>query len=188
MKGLTYFAAIAMLLAALIFAQSSSSTPNSDPQQLQQNPVTHPAAKPDTNPAPEPEHRRGARGSKDLPNTAVEDRQPSTTATTGAGQAEESGRSTPPMGTTGSTPGAEEQPQKRNQGGTTPDAGTPVEQQPNPSSNPDSTPPQAYVNMTPAARAVATHSPDPGSCMNPAALEIAPSSTGAPPRVGAPCD
>ena len=45
------------------------------------------------------------------------------------------------------------------------------DQQPNPSTQPDATTPHAALLQTPAARAVATHTPDPGTCMNPASLQ-----------------
>jgi len=43
----------------------------------------------------------------------------------------------------------------------------------------------AYMNQTPAQRAAATHTPDPGTCMNPAALQTG--EGGTPPAQAPPC-
>ena len=124
MKGLTYFAAMAVLAAALIFAQSA--TPSSDtgkPTAQSQNDVTHTVA-----------------------------------------LNQNSGHS----------------------GASKPQRGPSPDQQAIPLSNPSSAPPQPYVDQTPAVRSVATHTPDPGTCMNPAALQTA--EDGSQPRLSPHCD
>jgi hypothetical protein len=92
------------------------------------------------------------------------------------------------MGTTGSTPGTDEPAApKTRHSGTTPDSGTSTDQQPNSTSNPSSPPPQASMFQTPAQRAVATHTPDPGTCMNPAAFDNGLSNANGQPQTGPNC-
>jgi len=146
MKGLTYFAAVMALFAAMIFAQSSTSAPggqsnsnNSVAQSPSQtNNATPRHASRDTNGARMHDHHAGA----------------------------------PDM--TGRTPSANE-PRS---------TAPPPDQQPNFPTRPTQS--QAYLTQTPAARAVATHTPDPGTCMNPAALQA--TDSGSQPRPGPPCD
>jgi len=192
MKGLTYFAAMAILAAALMFAQSS--TPSSDPSnssnssaqsQNGQNGSTNAGTSKQTS-----RHASGARtqvpsSQNAFPDTTIRDQQSGTTSTTGlSGQTNQPSAST--MGTTGSTPGTGDQTPQRDTGANTPPTGTSTDQPPNSSTSPNSAPPQAYLNQTPAVRAVATHTPDPGTCMNPAALQTA--QDGSQPRPASRCD
>jgi len=85
------------------------------------------------------------------------------------------------MGTTGNTPATQEPTPP----GTRPLTGTATDQQPNPSTNPSSPSPAAVLLQVPAARAAATHTPDPGTCMNPAALQTG---RGTQPRPGPGCE
>jgi len=111
MKGLTYFAALAVLAAAMIFAQSPSSSGN------------------------------------------------------------------PAQQTQSSTPGTSNSSQYRNQA--TQDS-VPYDAQNVPHSSVDSsTTPQQPVMSTPAQRAVATHTPDPGTCMNPSSFDNGQDANGA---------
>jgi hypothetical protein len=145
MKGLTYFAALMALFAAMIFAQSSTSTPSSKSSAQSQA---------QTNSDTSRHGSRDANGSRmhDHPAEAVA---PDTTVR---------------------TPAANE-----------PSTMTrPSDPQPSSSISRSSPQSQAYLTQTPAARAVATHTPDPGTCMNPAALQAA--ENGNQPRPGAPCN
>lgn len=176
MKGLTYFAAMMALFAAMIFAQSAT-TPPSD----QSNSTKSSQSQSDTNSDPSKHSHDSGRmhdrqPNAGIPDTTVRDRQQSTTSTTGVSGQNNDQPSNSTMGTTGRTPGASE-----------PSTATPPsDQQPNSSTNPSSPQPHAYLIQTPAARAAATHTPDPGTCMNPAALQA--TDSGAQPRPGAPCD
>jgi cytoskeletal protein RodZ len=136
MKGLTYFAAMMALFAAMILAQSSTQTPSD-----QSN-----SSKPSAPLQNETNNDNSKRTSRDSNGSRMHDHHP--------------GNSVPDPTVRG--------------------------QQPNSSSSPSSPQPQAYPTQTPAARAAATHTPDPGTCMNPAALQAA--ENGNPPRLGHPCD
>ena len=181
MKGLTYFAVVMALFAALIFAQSSTSTPSDQSnsakpsaQSQKETPNSDTSSRPSRDPNGARMHDHQSNNS--VPDTTVRDQQRSTTSTTGATGQDNAQPSTSTMGTTGRTPAANEP------STTTP----PSDQQPNTSTNPSSPQPQAYLMQTPAARAAATHTPDPGTCMNPAALQT--SDNGSQPRQGPPCD
>jgi hypothetical protein len=129
MKGLTYFAALMALFAAMILAQSSSSTPS---------------------------------GQSNSSQSAAQSQNGSTAS---------SGRHT-------------NKPRMQDRASDATASSNPIrDQQPASSTTPSS--PQ-LLTQTPAARAAATHTPDPGTCMNPAALE--PTPAGTPPHHGPPCD
>jgi len=180
MKGLTYFAAMMALFAAMIFAQSSTSTPSD------QSNSAKPAAQSQDTRTNDTSQRtsRSTNGGRmhdrpadnGTPDTTVRDQQGSTTSTTGASGQNNAQPSPSTMGTTGRTPAAKEP------SSTAP----PADQQPNSSSSPSSPQPRAYLTQTPATRAAATHTPDPGTCMNPAALQAA--ENGNQPHPGPPCD
>jgi hypothetical protein len=74
------------------------------------------------------------------------------------------------MGTTGGTPGTENSTPPNN-GSPSPQTGSTTDQQPNSSSSPTTPTPHLVMNQTPAGRALTTHTPDPGTCMNPVALQ-----------------
>jgi len=170
MDRLAYLTAMALLGIGLTMAQNTK--PRSDPsnssnaatqaqssttangQQSQSGRVIHGKHRSDRETA--------------VPNPAVNDQQNSTTDTTGvSGENPQPSNST--MGTSGSTPGRT---QHGNPAATMPQTAPPADQQPNSSTSPNASP-HAKVLQTPAARAAATHTPDPGTCMNPAALEDA---------------
>jgi len=169
MDRLAYLAAMALLGIGLTMAQNTQ--PSSDPSNssAQAQSATSPAS--DAARAL-PRHHRTAADSESVPNTTVQDQQSSTTSTTGAsGQsATQPSRST--MGTTGSSAATPDSSDPVNKGATVPRNGSSVDQQPNSSTSP-SAPPHAELVPGPAARAAATHTPDPGTCMNPVALQTA---------------
>jgi len=187
MTRLALLTAMALLGIGLLLAQSTQSTKplsdqsnssNTSSQQQSSEPAT---PSKDQQAGAMPNHQAGQQGKGDpahqgLPDAGVRDQQNSTTSTTGAGGQNNTPPSQSTMGTTGSTPGASEAPQQQ----TAPQSTTP-DQQPNPSTQPDATTPHAELMPTPAARAVATHTPDPGTCMNPAALQTSGDGTPAPP-------
>ena len=141
-------------------AQTQSGTMGGDQNSPEQNGSKLPARRGD---------KKGAPSQSSVPDPTIQDQQSSTTSTTGAAGQENTPPSKSTMGTTGSTEAPDET-QQGNLGATKPQTGTP-DQQPNPSANPSTPPPHAELLQTPAARAVATHTPDPGTCMNPAALQ-----------------
>ncbi len=174
MTALTYFTATLVIVAAMGFAQSSPQAPSSDASNSakagqsqngsasadqSENGVNHPGRATGTKPEPQ----------ATPPDTTIRDQQGSTTSTTGADGQTSSHRSHSTMGTTGSTPGTDEPQQKGNHSATTPDSGSSPDQQPD-TTSPSSPPPQAAMLQTPGARAMATHTPDPGTCMNPASF------------------
>jgi hypothetical protein len=174
MTALTYFTATLVIAAAMVFAQSSPQAPSSDASNSaksgqsqngsasvdqSENGVNRPGQAAGTKPESQPT----------TPDTTIRDQQGSTTATTGADGQSNSHRSHS-MGTTGSTPGTDEPQQKGNHSATTPEGGSSPDQQPNSTTSPASPPPQAAMFQTPGTRAMATHTPDPGTCMNPAAF------------------
>jgi hypothetical protein len=179
MTKLFYLAAMALLGLGLTMAQNttpaSDSSNSSRPNQAQSSTAndstttSHSDSK-----VPARNHRQSDRTDQRVPNTTVQDQQSSTTSTTGASGQNNTTPSTSTMGTTGSTPDDEHPAPIRN--------GTSTDQQPNSSSSPTPTP-HAMLNATPATRAMATHSPDPGTCMNPVALQ-----TGAAPPPNPNCD
>jgi len=180
MQGLTFFATAMVLFAAMIFGQSAPSTP-SDPSnsskssaqsQNQTNSDSSGRAATDRNRS----RMHDRQSNNGVPDTTVRDQQRSTTSTTGVSGPSDTQPSTSTMGTSGKTPAAKEP------STTTP----PSDQQPNSSTSPSPLEPQAALKQTPATRAAATHTPDPGTCMNPAAVQTA--ENGNPPRPGPPCD
>src|SRR5579862_5715696 len=178
MYRLTLLVAMALLGIGLILAQNPQNTKaSSDPSNS-----SNPSVQPQSSPSATQRNDEGQGGSStskihrnhdassqpDVPDTTIEDRQSSTTSNTGvSGQNETPSANTRKMGTTGNTPASPEQkqPAANPQNGTSPD------QQPNSSTGPETTAPHAELLATPATRAVATHTPDPGTCMNPAALQ-----------------
>ena len=178
MIRLALLTAMALLGIGLLLAQNTQSTKPLSDQSNSSNASTQQQSSEPTTPNKEqqsgalPNHEAGQQGKGDpahqgLPDTTVRDEQKSTTSTTGAAGQDNNQPSPSTMGTTGSTPGASEPPQTQ----TAPQNATPPDQQPNPSTQPDAATPHAQLMQTPAARAVATHTPDPGTCMNPAALQ-----------------
>ena len=173
MTKLLYLAAMALLGLGLTMAQNAS--PQSDSSNSSKTSQTQNSTAP-THAKPGSADRSATDASKRHqqeapPNTTVQDQQNSTTSTTGASGESNSQPSSSTMGTTGSTPESEN-PDTGNKGATIPQNSTPADQQPNSSSNPN---PHLVMNSqglnsTPAARAVATHTPDPGTCMNPASV------------------
>ena len=168
MKRLVCLTAMALLGIGLLLAQNtkpSSDASNSSnsssqtqsgtaPQQGEETQVQTPGAK----------HRqRDHTGQSTVPDPTVRDQQNSTTSNTGVSGQTNNPASRSTMGTTGSTPATPEQ----SQPSTTPQNGTSPDQQPNATAPA----PHAYLLQTPAARAAATHTPDPGTCMNPAVLQ-----------------
>jgi len=180
MDRLVYLTAMALLGIGLTVGQNTR--PSSDPSNSS-NPsaqTQRPEAGNDTanQSSANSVHRRpqkGARSQSEVPSPTIRDQQNSTTSTTGVtGREAEPAPST--MGTTGGTPGTADQNVRGNGNAVTPQNGTPTEQQPNATTNPGPTPRHAELMQTPASRAVATHTPDPGTCMNPAAIESGQSS------------
>jgi len=172
MNTVAYLTTMALLGIGLNLAQQNAK-PSSDPSnfsnasaQEQSGPSTAGAS--EQAPSGAPNHHHRDRKQSSVPDATVRDQQSSTTSTTGISGQDNAQPSTSTMGTTGSTPGSSDQPPQGNTGAATPQTGTPPDQQPNFSPTP-----QATLIQGPAARAVATHSPDPGTCMDPAALEIA---------------
>ena len=160
MKGLTYFTAIVALFAAMIFGQNSAQNPTPPPSD--QGNSTNSSAQPQN--ATTGNTGRTARMHDRVPDTTIRDQQHSTTSSTGA-SAQNNNAPSPASRGTSSNP---------------PEATVPS------NTSPSSPPPQASLTQTPAARAAATHTPDPGTCMNPAALE--PGANGAPRRPVPPCE
>jgi hypothetical protein len=171
MKSLIYLTAIALLGIAFTLAQNTQSTkPSSDASNSSNMSSQAPAGQTnsqqqqdDQDQVPSPQQLREQGEAKHaVPDPTVRDQQGSTPSTTGA-----SGSNAPTspstMGTTGSTP--PEAPS------TTPQNATPPDQQPNSTTGPAAASPHAQLMQTPSARAMHTHTPDPGTCMNPAALE-----------------
>jgi len=138
------------LFAAMILAQSSTSTPSGQSNSNRSSAQSQDQTNSDTS----------GRSSRDKNGSRMHDRHADPSA----------------PDTTVRTPAASE-----------PSTMTrPSDQQPSSSTSGSSPQAQAYLTQTPAARAVATHTPDPGTCMNPAALQAA--ENGNQPRPGPPCD
>ncbi|MGA7459677.1 MAG: hypothetical protein WBW69_05595 [Candidatus Korobacteraceae bacterium] len=150
MRGLTYFAAMMALFAAMIFAQSSTSASSDQSNSSQSSAQSQDQTNSDAS----------GHSSRDKNASRMHDHHADNSA----------------PDTTVRTPATNE-----------PSTMTrPSDQQPNSSTSSSSPQAQAYLMQTPAARAVATHTPDPGTCMNPAALQAAENSNQ--PRPGPPCD
>lgn len=200
MNRLILLAATFVLATGVMQGQSSPTAiqterPNAAPDQTQQGTVANPHATPPIVPHQRPEtsanpDRPGAAPQTTLPNTTIDDQQPGNS----------SGSPASTMGTTGSTPGTEQSPEgnKSNKPDSTqaPEnkPAPPHETSPSGSSNPSSSANGASSNdmsgATPKAENphpdnstnstnpqttpphVATHVPDPGTEMNPAALEL----------------
>jgi len=115
---------------------------------------------------------------KGVPSGAVEDQQNSTTSTTGE-NGENNTPATSTMGT--SSNGRDTRNPDGNRNGSTaqpvPQSEPPADQQPNPSAPPHAS--NMGTSQTPATRAMATHTPDPGTCMNPAAMQTTLTADGA---------
>lgn len=193
MTKLFYLAAVGLLGLGLTMAQSTSpaSDPSNSSQQTQTQNATHrkgASAKPGrTGDDSQSRDKQGSQNS--VPDTTIRDQQSATSSKTGAEQNNNNEQpATSNMGTTGSTPGAEN-PAAEDRRGSEPQSGSSTDQQPNSSSSPGtSTPHNMAMNGTPAARAMATHTPDPGTCMNPASLATG-QDAGAAPRPSPPnCD
>ncbi len=175
MKRLAYLAAMVLLGIGLTLAQNAQNTKPSSDQSNSSDPSAQAQSGRTSNDQTSgnmPSHHRpkGQASRSAVPDATIHDQQSSTTSTTGPGGQNNTQPSTSTMGTTGSTPGAD-QVRPDNNGATMPQTANPPDQQPNSTSSPDSAPPHAYLLQTPAARAVSTHTPDPGTCMNPAALQ-----------------
>jgi hypothetical protein len=169
MDRLAYLAAMALLGIGLTMAQNTNSNPSSDPSNSSNHSVqaqsSTSAGAGEQLPSKGSRHYRTAADSQaDVPNT-VQDQQNSTTSTTGV-----SGQTHHQPSSAMSTPDSAAQ---GNQRSTVPQNDAPVDQQPNSSNSPGSNPPHAALTQGPVARAAATHTPDPGTCMNPAALQPA---------------
>jgi hypothetical protein len=175
MTKLAYLMAMALLGIGLTLAQSAQSTKPSSDQSNSSTPAGQApsgSSSPDeAQPAPHRHHRKGEPSQSNVPDTTVRDQQSSTTWTTGVAGQDSSQAPTSKMGTTGDTPATgERSPEDKRQ--TVPQNANPTDQQPNTTSSPNAPSPQARLLQTPGARAAATHTPDAGTCMNPAALEI----------------
>lgn len=164
---------MALLGLGLTMAQSgtpaSDSSNSSQPNQAQNDKSTSNSGKPATHKRQQADESKEQRREQKLPDPTVQDQPNGTTSTTGAADENNSTPSLSTMGTTGSNPEPEKAP-PANRTGEQP-GGDSTDQQPNSSSPPS--PHHVAMNSTPAARAMATHSPDPGTCMNPAALDSA---------------
>ena len=171
MTKLLYLAAMALLGLGLTMAQSgtpaSDSSNSSKPAQAQGDTSTSSSTNSATRNPKRTQHAHGQRSEEKVPDTTIQDHPSGTTSTTGASGQGNSTPSSSNMGTTGSNPEPEKT-QPANHTGAQP-GGDATDQQPNASSSPS--PHHVALNSTPAARAMATHSPDPGTCMNPAAMD-----------------
>ena len=180
MQGLTFFATAMVLFAAMIFGQSAPSTPSDQSNSSKSSAQSQNQTNSDSSGRATGDKNRSRmhdrQSDSSVPDTTVRDQQHSTTSTTGVSGQNDAQPSPSTMGTTGRTPAANEP------STTTP----PSDQQPNSSTSPSTLQPQAYLTQMPATRAAATHTPDPGTCMNPAALQTA--ENGAQPRPGPHCD
>jgi hypothetical protein len=191
MTKLFYLAAMALLGLGLTMAQNAS--PASDPSNSSQQ---TPAQNTTDNKGVSSKAGRAGRNSQStdkprsqdsVPDTTIRDQQNGATSTPGTSGQNNEQPATPSMGTTGSTPGAEN-PAPEDRRSAEPQGGSSTDQQPNSSSSPStSTPHNMAMNTTPGARAMATHAPDPGTCMNPASLGTA-QDPGAAPRPSPNCD
>lgn len=172
MNRLVCLIAMALLGIGLTLAQNTK--PSSDPSNSSNNASQAQSATPqqdDNSSASTPktnQRRRHEPSQSAVPDPTIHDRQSNANSANDASGQKSNQASPSTMGTTGSTPPTPEEKQPA----TNPQNGTPPDQQPNSSTTPGSAPPHAELRQTPAARAVATHTPDPGTCMNPAALEV----------------
>ncbi len=171
MKVLAYSACLAVLASGMLIAQNSK--PASDPSnstnaspQAQQNP----SASDQSSAATRGARHKTRHQQNSVPDTTIQDQQTSTTSTTGVAGENNTPSSSRSMGTTGRAPGTVGQAPAGNSGAISPQTGTSTDQQPNTSTSPSTPPPQA-ASTSPGVRAAATHTPDPGTCMNPAAVD-----------------
>lgn len=176
MTKLAYLAGMAILALGMTMAQNTS-TP-SDSSNSSKAGQTGTASRDGASNGGAPRQNSAAndkrRPQSGVPDATVRDQQSSTTSTTSvAGQTDSRPSSPSTMGTTGSTPGTEDA-VPPNHGSSNPQTGSPTDQQPNSSSSPTTPTPHLVMNQTPAARAVATHTPDPGTCMSPEAMQTSP--------------
>ncbi len=177
MKRLAYLTAMALLGIGLTLAQNTtqSTKPSSDPsnssnnasQAQSDNSTTQRSEKDQIDKPGAKQHGSGESSKDAVPNPTINDQQSNASSASDA-SGQKTGQPSPStMGTTGSTPPAQDDKQPPAE----PANATPPDQQPNSSTGPGTASPHAELLQTPAARAVATHTPDPGTCMNPAALE-----------------
>ncbi len=174
MEKLVYLGAMAILGLSLTMAQnaatpsdSSNSSRSAQTGTASSNDTSNSGTADPTAPTASGKPSRRQHGNS-LPDTTVRDQQGSTTSTTGASGQSDSRPSTSTMGTTGRTPGTENA-APQDKGNSSSQSGASTDQQPN-SSSPATPTPHLVMNEMPAARAVATHTPDPGTCMNPTAV------------------
>ena len=174
MKRMIYLTAMALLAIGLMLAQNTQSTkPSSDPSnssnasnQAQSDTATPKHGENDQIDTPSVKRHGPGESSKEaVPNPTIHDQQNNAGSAGDASGQNNSQPSPSTMGTTGSTPSTQDEKQPA----ATPQNAIPPDQQPNSSTS--TAPPHAALLSTPVARAAATHTPDPGTCMNPAALE-----------------
>ena len=187
MKRMIYLTAMALLGIGLTVAQNPQSTrPSSDPSNSSNpsNQAQSDTSVPqhgETDQIDTPNAKRHGSGESSpgaVPNPAIQDQQNGSNSA-GDASGQNNGQPSPStMGTTGSTPPTQDDKQPA----ATPQDGTPPDQQPDSSTGAAS--PHAELLPAPAARAVATHTPDPGTCMNPASVETTADASGS---VAAPC-
>jgi hypothetical protein len=158
MDRLAYLAAMALLGIGLTMAQNSKPNPapgNSSNSSVQAQSSTSTSS--EQPPAKVPRHHQTTADSQsNVPDTTVQDQQGSATSST--------------TGTSGSAT-APDSTDQANKSATIPQNSAPVDQQPNSLTGPSPAAPHTALTQGPAARAAATHTPDPGTCMNPAALQ-----------------
>ena len=184
MTKLAYLTAMALLGIGMTMAQNAQSTKPSSDQSNSSTPAgqaqSGSASTDEAQPTPRRHHKKGEPSQSAVPDTTVRDQQGSTTSTTGAAGQDNSQASSSKMGTGGGTPSTGERSHEDNRQ-TVPQNASPADQQPNTTSSPSAPSPQARLLQTPGARAAATHTPDAGTCMNPAALEVPQNGAGAHP-------
>src|ERR1700678_3618464 len=156
MNRLAYLTVMALLGIGLTLAQSTK--PNSDPSNssnssTQSQGSTSTTGDTEQAPASTPRHHRTADSQSNVPDTTVQDRQNSTTSTTGASGQNENQPSPSTMGTPGGSRAAPHQSQSATPAATIAHNSTPPFQQPNSTTDPRSPHPQAPLAPGPAARA-----------------------------------
>ena len=174
MKRMIYLTAMALLGIGLTLAQntkpssdpSNSSNTSSQAQSATSTPDSNEKAS-DAGPSAHRHRDQGEPSTSAVPDPTVRDQQSSTISTPDA--ARQNNNQPSPMGTTGRSPATSDQMSEPKKPATFPQNGTPPDQQRDSSTGPDAASPHA--EFTPPARAVSTHTPDPGTCMNPAALQ-----------------
>jgi len=188
MKRMIYLTAMALLGIGLTLAQNTK--PSSDPSNSSntstqaQSATSTPDSKekaPDAGPSAHRHRGQGEPSTSAVPDPTVRDQQSSTISTPDAAGQNNNQPST--MGTIGSSPATSDQMSEPKKPATLPQNGTPPDRQPNSSTGPDAA--SLHTEFTPPARAVSTHTPDPGTCMNPAALQT--TADGSEPNKTPPC-